>query len=99
MLPLGGNKTVSLVEIFDFENIDASNRRLQRADSSNWYLLLKVCTLFGILPPTIGILKPKAIIARTAQSQRHKRKRQQMTITSILYCTTRHSILTFHRNR
>ena len=47
MLLLRRIKNMTLAEPFDSKNIDATNRVCQRDDSSNWDLLLDICTLFG----------------------------------------------------
>ena len=63
LLPLQGKDTASLVGRFRFAPIDASNRVHQKISSSNWYLLTESCTIFGIMPPTLGIIEPVSSMA------------------------------------
>ena len=76
LLPLRGKDTISLVGSFQFVPINVSNRVRQLTSNSNWNLLEEACTLFGIKPPTLSILRSPSctttIIKITASFQEKK---------------------------
>ena len=73
--PLKGNDSVSLVGPIHFESVNEANRVRQRVSTPNWYFLLEMCTIFGISPPTLGVLKPPASRHIKTQAKHLKRKR------------------------
>ena len=55
LLPLFGDKAITLVGPFQFEPINVSNRVKQKVHHDKWKKLIEVCKVHGILPPKYNV--------------------------------------------